>query len=233
MNLCVIPARGGSKRIPGKNIKSFAGKPIIAYSIEAALESGCFDHVIVSTDDARIAEVAETCGAEVPYIRPQELANDHAATLPVIKHAIDWFESKGKPANYVCCLYATAPFVDAALIQSAYRQLTRTNAHYCFTVTSFPFPIQRAIRLTTDKHLEMFYPQYQLTRSQDLEEAYHDAGQLYWGKAEAFRSLTPLFSDLSSPFIVPRHLVQDIDTLEDWKRAELMYQVYLESNRTQ
>jgi N-acylneuraminate cytidylyltransferase len=233
MNLCVIPARGGSKRIPGKNIKSFAGKPIIAYSIEAALESGCFDHVIVSTDDPKIAQVAETYGAEVPFVRPQELANDHAGTLPVIKHAIEWFEKQGEPVDYVCCLYATAPFVDVTLVESVYGQLTTTNANYCFTVTSFPFPIQRAMRLTSDKRLEMFYPGFQETRSQDLEEAYHDAGQLYWGRAEAFKNLTPLFSDLSSPFIVPRHLVQDIDTLEDWKRAELMYQVYLESERAQ
>lgn len=225
MKVCIIPARGGSKRIPRKNIKDFLGKPMIGYSIEAALKSGCFDRVIVSTDDQEIAQVAKTFGAEVPFMRPNELANDHAGTLPVIKHAIEWFEQHESKLNEVCCLYATAPFVQADSIKQAYKQLQTTQADYCFSVTSFAFPIQRAIKITQHQRIEMFYPEQINTRSQDLEEAYHDAGQFYWGKAEAFKLLIPLFSENASPFPLPRHLVQDIDTQEDWVRAEMMYQV--------
>lgn len=229
MKLCVIPARGGSKRIPRKNIKDFCGKPMIGYSIEAALQSKCFDQVIVSTDDQEIAEVAESFGATVPFMRPDELSNDYAGTIPVIKHAIEWFEQDGQTPGLVCCLYATAPFVQAHAIQQAYAQLEESQADYCFSVTSFGFPIQRAIKLTQDKRVEMFSPENFNTRSQDLEEAYHDAGQFYWGKAEAFKQQKPLFSKDASPYILPRYLVQDIDTLEDWKRAELMYQVLTQS----
>ncbi|BCN92693.1 pseudaminic acid cytidylyltransferase [Thiomicrorhabdus immobilis] len=225
MKLCVIPARGGSKRIPRKNIKEFCGKPMIGYSIEAALQSNCFDQVVVSTDDKKIAEMAKSFGASVPFMRPDELANDYAGTIPVIKHAIEWFEEQGETPSVVCCLYATAPFVQAGVIQRAYEQLQETQAEYCFTVTSFAFPIQRAIKLTEERRVEMFYPEHFSTRSQDLEEAYHDAGQFYWGKAMAFKQQKPLFSGDASPYILPRHLVQDIDTVEDWKRAELMYQV--------
>lgn len=229
MKLCVIPARGGSKRIPRKNIKDFCGKPMIGYSIEAALQSECFDQVIVSTDDQEIAEVAQSFGATVPFMRPDELSNDYAGTIPVIKHAIEWFEQHDQPPGLVCCLYATAPFVQAHTIQQAYDQLQKSQADYCFSVTSFGFPIQRAIKLTQDKRVEMFSPENFNTRSQDLEEAYHDAGQFYWGKAEAFKQQKPLFSKDASPYVLPRYLVQDIDTLEDWKRAELMYQVLTQS----
>ncbi len=225
MNLCVIPARGGSKRIPRKNIKLFSGKPIIAYSIEAALESGCFDHVIVSTDDEAIATVASTYGAEVPFLRPQRLADDHTGTLPVIKHAVEWFEQQGYSVDNACCIYATAPFVDAELVRSTFQQFQSSGTDYCFTVTTFSFPIQRAVKITAQNRLEMFSSQYAETRSQDLEEAYHDAGQLYWGRTQAFKAMLPLFSHSSSPFILPRYRVQDIDTLEDWYRAEMMYQV--------
>ena len=225
MNLCVIPARGGSKRIPRKNIKSFNGKPIIAYSIEAALNSGCFDKVIVSTDDPEIAEVGQTYGAEVPFMRPDELANDYTGTLPVIKHAIEWFEQNQTRPDDVCCLYATAPFVQAETIRAAYQQLQDTAADYCFTVASFSFPIQRAVKITENQRLQMFYPEQFNTRSQDLEKAYHDAGQFYWGRAEAFKEQKPLFSDDASPYVLPEYLVQDIDTPEDWARAEIMYQV--------
>jgi len=225
MNLCVIPARGGSKRIPRKNIKEFNGKPMIAYSIDAALQSGCFDKIIVSTDDQEIVEIAKNYGAEAPFMRPEELANDYVGTLPVIKHAIEWFEQHELDPSEVCCLYATAPFVQAQALQKAHQQLQNTKAEYCFTATSFPFPIQRAIKLTAENRVKMFYPEYFNARSQDLEEAFHDAGQFYWGKAEAFKQMKPLFSELASPYILPRHLVQDIDTPEDWTRAELMYRV--------
>ncbi len=228
MKLCIIPARGGSKRIPRKNIKNFNGKPMIAYSIEAALMSQCFDEVVVSTDDEEIAELSEACGAKVPFMRPESLANDHAGTLPVIKQAIDWFDQYDVAPNEVCCLYATAPFVSASSIQKAYLQLKETQADYCFTVTSFAFPIQRAIKVTAENRVEMFQPENFNTRSQDLEEAFHDAGQFYWGKAEAFKRMEPLFSANASPFILPRYRVQDIDTPEDWLRAELMYRALIE-----
>jgi len=233
MKLCVIPARGGSKRIPRKNIKEFNGKPIIAYSIEAAIKSGCFDKVIVSTDDAEIAEVAKKYGAEIPFMRSDELSNDHVGTLPVVKHAIEWFEHQSIVPDHVCCLYATAPFVQSQALKDAYAQLKDSEAEYCFTVTSYPFPIQRAIKLTTQKRVEMFYPQYFNTRSQDLEEAYHDAGQFYWGKAEAFKIEKPIFSNDAVPFILHRYLVQDIDTEEDWTQTELMYQVLKQSGKIQ
>ncbi len=229
MKLCVIPARGGSKRIPRKNIKEFAGKPMIAYSIEAALQSDCFDKVIVSTDDEEIAKIAKAYGAEVPFMRPAELSNDYAGTLAVIKHAAEWFEKHSTRPGHICCLYATAPFVQAKAIQKAYQQLLATQADYCFSVTSFAFPIQRAIKITQQQRVEMFYPEYFDTRSQDLEEAYHDAGQFYWGSAEAFKQMKPVFSQSASPYVLPRYLVQDIDTAEDWIRAELMYQVLRQS----
>lgn len=225
MNICVIPARGGSKRIPRKNIKNFLGKPIIAYSIEAALKSGCFDRVMVSTDDEKIAQVARKYGAETPFIRPDELADDYAGTLPVIKQAIEWFEQNDQTPQLVCCLYATAPFVKPEIINQVFQQFQKSGADYCFTVTPFASPIQRAIKITANKRLEMFSPENFNKRSQDLEEAYHDAGQFYWGKPEAFKQQIPIFSEAASPFVLPRYLVQDLDTLEDWIRAELMYQV--------
>ena len=229
MNICIIPARGGSKRIPRKNIKSFCGQSIIGYSIKAALDSQCFDQVIVSTDDAEIVEVAKSFGASVPFVRPDELANDYTATIPVIKHAIEWFDDQKQLPSEVCCLYATTPFVQADTIRKAYKQMKQEKAEYCFTVTSFEFPIQRAVKVTTENRIEMFHPKYLETRSQDLKEAYHDAGQFYWGKAESFRQKKPLFSKSATPYFLPRHLVQDIDTPEDWKRAELMYQVLKKS----
>ena len=225
LNICIIPARGGSKRIPRKNIKDFLGKPIIAYSIEAAIKSNCFDQILVSTDDDEIAEIAKKYGAKVPFIRPVKLSNDYSNTLPVIRHAIEWFDDQNQLLSEVCCLYATAPFVQADTINKAYKQMKQKQADYCFTVTSFAFPIQRAVRLTTENRIEMFYPEQLEIRSQDLEESYHDAGQFYWGKAEAFKQEKPLFSKSATPYILPRHLVQDIDTPEDWRRAELMYQV--------
>jgi len=225
MNVCVIPARGGSKRIPRKNIKEFNGMPVIAYSIKAALKSKCFSQVIISTDDDEIAEVARKYGAQVPFIRPSELSSDFTGTFPVIKHAIEWLESKNNSIENVCCLYATAPFIQSNIISEAYQKLLNSKSDYCFSVTSFPFPIQRSIRITENDKVDMFYPENFFARSQDLEEAYHDAGQFYWGRAEAFKNELPIFSELSTPFVRPRYLVQDIDTAEDWTRAEVMYKV--------
>lgn len=226
MNLCVIPARGGSKRIPLKNIKDFNGKPIIAYSIEAAIKSNCFSQVIVSTDDKEIAEVALKYGAIVPFIRPDNLSDDFVGTIPVIKHAIEWVENNNNIRfDNVCCLYATAPFVKSKIIREAYNQLIKSKSYYCFSVTSYAFPIQRALKINQGSKIKMFYPKYFDSRSQDLQEAYHDAGQFYWGKKQAFKDEMPIFSKFSSPYILPRYLVQDIDNNEDWIRAELMFKV--------
>lgn len=225
MNICIIPARGGSKRIPRKNIKEFNGIPIIAYSIKAAIDSNCFDKVIVSTDDDEIAALSKHYGAEVPFTRPQELSGDYTSTISVIKHAIEWFESNKININYVCCLYATAPFIQSKTISNAYLQLIDSGANFCFSVTSFPFPVQRAIKITSLNRVNMLYPENYNYRSQDLEKAYHDAGQFYWGDSNSFKGELPIFSEFATPYLIPRFLVQDIDTTEDWIRAEVMYQV--------
>lgn len=223
MRLCIIPARGGSKRIPRKNIKPFCGKPMIAWSIEAALRSGCFDQVIVSTDDAEIADVARQYCARVPFMRPAELSDDHTGTIPVIRHAIEWFNGQGQTVEQVCCLYATAPFICVEDIQRGLQILEETGSGYAFSVTSYAFPIQRAIRLTEQGRVEMFNPEHFNTRSQDLEEAFHDAGQFYWGRADAWLQGRMIFGPSSMPVILPRHRVQDIDTAEDWVRAEWLF----------
>lgn len=223
MKLAIIPARGGSKRIPRKNIKPFCGKPMIAWSIEAAQESGCFDRVIVSTDDAEIAEVARQYGAEVPFMRPLELSDDHTGTIPVIRHAIETINSQGRSVEQACCLYATAPFIQAEDLRRGLELLQGSGGNYAFSVTSYAFPIQRAIRLTPEGRVEMFNPEYFNTRSQDLEEAYHDAGQFYWGRADAWLQGKMIFSPASLPVMLPRYRVQDIDTPEDWVRAEWMF----------
>ena len=222
MNLCVIPARGGSKRIPRKNIKEFCGKPMIAWSIEAAKASDCFDRIIVSTDDEEVAEVAKSYDAEVPFMRPPELSDDYTGTIPVINHAVDWVDQNAGPVNFACCLYATAPFVQAEDLINGFTLLQQSGADYAFSITNYASPIQRAIRITGDQRVEMFNPDQFNTRSQDLEEAYHDAGQFYWGRASAWLAGKPLFSHDAAPLILPRHRVQDIDTEEDWMHAELI-----------
>ncbi|MBP7392377.1 MAG: pseudaminic acid cytidylyltransferase [Zoogloea sp.] len=228
MKVAIIPARGGSKRIPRKNVRLFAGKPIIAHSIGAALDSGCFDRVIVSTDDAEIAAVAREWGAETPFVRPPELADDHTGTNAVVKHAINWLAEQGTPATYACCIYATAPFVQARYLQEGLARLLERRRGYAFSVTSFPFPIQRAIRINAEGAVEAIWPENIFRRSQDLEEAFHDAGQFYWGSTDAYLTDEVVFSPASVPIVLPRHLVQDIDTFEDWRRAELMFRVIQE-----
>lgn len=223
MRLAVIPARGGSKRIPRKNIKPFCGKPMIARSIEAALESGCFDRVIVSTDDAEIADVARQHGADVPFMRPAELSDDYTGTVPVIRHAVEWFIANGEAPEQVCCIYATAPFVTCEDIRRGQEALAGSDGDYAFSVTSYAFPIQRAMRITSAGRVEMFNPEHFNTRSQDLEEAYHDAGQFYWGRASAWLAGKALFGTHATPVLLPRHRVQDIDTPEDWERAEWLF----------
>ena len=233
MKIAIIPALGGSKRIPRKNIKPFCGKPMIAWPIEAARTSGFFDRVIVSTDDAEIADVARQCGAEVPFIRPPELSDDHTGTTPVIAHAIGWMNANGsQQVDLACCIYATAPFVSAADLVEGLGTLQREGGDYAFSVTSYAFPIQRAIRITASHRVEMFYPAQFKTRSQDLEEAFHDAGQFYWGKASAWLAAGPIFTHASVPVILPRHRVQDIDTMEDWVRAEWLFKAMRESKES-
>jgi pseudaminic acid cytidylyltransferase len=222
MRLAVIPARGGSKRIPRKNIKPFGGKPMIAWSIKAARESNCFDRILVSTDDVEIAEVAKAEGAEVPFFRPPELSDDYTGTIPVIAHAVNWQNQNGQRAVEVCCIYATAPFIAPQDLLRGHSILTDNGSDYAFSVTSYAFPIQRALRITSQGRVEMFDPSKFETRSQDLEEGWHDAGQFYWGRADAWLAGKTLFGQRSAPVMVPRHRVQDIDTPEDWTHAEMM-----------
>ena len=232
MNVAVIPARGGSRRIPRKNIKEFCGKPMIAWSIEAAIKSGCFDRVIVSTDDEEIRQVSLKHGAEVPFSRPASLSNDYCATVPVIQHAVEWLLlNDQKPVN-VCCIYATAPFVKADDLRKGYAALINEGCDYAFSVTSFPFPIQRALYQTKNKRVAMFEPENVNVRSQDLTEAYHDAGQFYWGTSDAWLDGTKIFDEGSVPIVLPRHRVQDIDTHEDWIRAEFLFKVMIDSDKS-
>lgn len=223
MKVAIIPARGGSKRIPRKNIRDFRGRPIIAWSIDVARECDCVDRVIVSTDDEEIANVARTCGAEVPFIRPKELSDDYTGTVPVVRHAIEYLKDAGEEVDWACCIYATAPFVRSDDVRKGFESLAGSDAEYSLSVTSYPFPIQRAVRITPEGRVEMFQPEFSDVRSQDLEEAYHDAGQFYWGRASAWLGEKSLLASRAIPVVLPRHRVQDIDTLEDWRRAEQLF----------
>ncbi|WP_415765188.1 pseudaminic acid cytidylyltransferase [Pseudomonas sp. ZB1P45] len=218
--VAIIPARGGSKRIPRKNLKPFDGVPMIVRSIRTALDCGLFDQVVVSTDDEEIADVARAHGALVPFVRPVELADDFTGTAAVIVHAL----SQLPTFDYVCCIYATAPLLQARYLRQGHELLVQhPDKSFAFSVAGFGFPVQRALTLDEQGALTSLYPEFRNTRSQDLPEAYQDAGQFYWGRREAWLRGDALFSPVSLPVILPRHLVQDIDTLEDWKRAEYLY----------
>ncbi len=221
-SVAVIPARGGSKRIPRKNIRSFCGKPMIAWSIEAALQSKLFAHVIVSTDDSEIADVARGYGAEVPFVRPPELSDDYAGTMDVVEHATQWAVAQGWSVRAVCCIYATAPLIDSADLRRGLELLESGGWSYTFAVTDFAAPIFRSFRQRDDGGIEMFFPDAFAKRSQDLPRALHDAGQFYWGRPEAWLARTRIFDAHSCPVMIPRWRVQDIDTEEDWHRAELL-----------
>lgn len=219
-SVAIIPARGGSKRIPRKNLKPFDGVPMIARSIRTALESGLFDQVVVSTDDHEIAELAQAHGAQVPFMRPASLADDFTGTAAVIVHALEQLPA----VDYACCIYATAPLLQARFLREGFELLERQpDKSFAFSVCSFGFPVQRALTLDGQGALTALYPEFRNTRSQDLPEALQDAGQFYWGRSEAWRRGEVLYSPASLPVILPRHLVQDIDTAEDWKRAEYLY----------
>jgi N-acylneuraminate cytidylyltransferase len=227
VRIAVIPARGGSKRIPRKNIKSFYGKPMIAWSIEVANSSGLFERIIVSTDDTEIAEVSKQWGAEVPFTRPPELSNDFAETTEVIAHAAQWAIDQALDLESVCCIYATAPFVQVEDIQRGCEALDSGDWDYAFTVTDFAAPIFRSFKQTEQGGLEMFFPEHFGARSQDLPAALHDAGQFYWGRPEAWIQGKRIFDNRSKPILIPRWRVQDIDTLEDWDRAEILAPVIM------
>ena len=222
--LCIIPARGGSKRIPGKNIKVFHGKPIIAYSIEAALESMLFDEVMVSTDDEEIAEVAKHYGAKVPFIRSAKNADDFATTVDVLLEVIEKYEEKEVFYNYACCIYPTAPFITIKVLKEGYSKL-KTNEHETvFSVLRYTFPIQRAVRVVNGR-MQMLYPEHITTRSQDLEPIFHDAGQFYWFKIDTLKSKESLWTDNTGIIELNALEAQDIDDFSDWKLAEMKYQL--------
>lgn len=231
MKIAVIPARGGSTRIPRKNIKDFCGKPMIAWSIASAKASGMFDHIIVSTDDVEIADVAKQWGAEVPFMRPAELSNDYVGTTEVIAHATQWALEQGWPVAAVCCIYATAPFVQVDDLKRGLEALVSGDWEYTFTATDFAAPIFRSFKQRVDGGIEMFFPEHFSTRSQDLPTALHDAGQFYWGLPTAWTEGKRIFDRHSVPIIIPRWRVQDIDNQDDWARAELIYK-QLEISKT-
>jgi pseudaminic acid cytidylyltransferase len=231
MKIAIIPARGGSKRIPRKNIKPFAGKPMIAYAIDAAKSSGLFEHVVVTTDDDEIAHISRERGAETPFTRPPELADDYTPTVPVIAHAITACQSQGWNIQFACCIYPGVPFIQAGDVKAGLELLQNSRAEYCFPVTEFPSAIQRGLKRAHDGRMAPFNPEHVLTRTQDLEPAYYDAGQFYWGSANAWQTNTRLHSSgVGLP--IPSWRVVDIDTNEDWTRAELIYSAFIERSKS-
>ena len=224
MKVCVIPARGGSKRITKKNIKDFLGQPIIKYSIDKAKSSKIFDQIIVSTDNIEIAKIASKFGANVPFLRPKEISDDYSGIPVVINHVISFLKEQASNPEYICCLLATAPFVKESDLINGFNSLKNVAFdRFTFSATKYLFPIQRALRIENS----LSYPISKIDikkRSQDLDDSFHDAGQFYWGNQEAWSSKKNLFEG-SLPILLPSWRVQDLDTLEDWKRAELMYKV--------
>ncbi|AFY36532.1 pseudaminic acid CMP-transferase [[Leptolyngbya] sp. PCC 7376] len=232
MKISIIPARGGSKRIPRKNIRNFAGKPMIAHAIQIARESQLFDHIIVSTDDIEIAAIARQWGACTPFERPAELANDFAGTTEVIAHGTEWAIAQGWKLEAVCCLYATTPFVEVDDLVAGWKALKSDKWFYSFAVTEFASPIFRSFQQTKEGGVKMFFPEHFSKRSQDLPTALHDAGQFYWGLPQAWLEQKRLFERHSIPVFIPRDRVVDIDTEEDWRQAELMWDVMQRRNKT-
>lgn len=222
--LCIIPARGGSKRIPRKNIKPFMGKPIMAYSIEAALASGVFDEVMVSTDSEEFAEVARQYGAKVPFMRSEKTSNDYAITADVINEVLSMYHDLGQDFDVICCLYSTAPFVTPERLKEAYA-LLGDEVDASFTVVEYSFPVQRSHRIDKDGYIQMVHPEHYATRSQDLEKTYHDAGQFYFVKTATFKSERVLWCKRTKPLVLSELEVQDLDTETDWQLAELKYEL--------
>jgi len=224
MAIAIIPARGGSKRIPGKNLRPFCGRPMLAYAISAARATGCFSHVAVSTDSEEIASLARQLGADVPFMRQATLADDHTGTTPVVVDCIERLAQLGIEADHYCCIYATAPLIQAADLQAAHRRLLASGAAYVYAVAEFGFPIQRAVRMNAEGLVTPFWPEQMSKRSQDLEAAYQDAGQFYWGTGQAWLSGESPVGGRGIGHLLPRHRVVDIDTPEDWTLAEFIYQ---------
>ena len=223
-NLCIIPARGGSKRIPRKNIKPFMGKHIMAYSIEAALKSGLFDEVMVSTDDEEFAEVAKKYGASVPFLRSEATANDYATTVDVLLEVVEMYKQRCKEFDTVCCLYSTAPFVSPERLSEAYGMLS-DQIDGCFTIVEYSYPIQRSLRINDSGLVEMKYPEYLKSRTQDLEKVYHDAGQFYFVKKDVLCKEKTVWCKNTAPLVLSELEVQDLDTLTDWQLAEMKYEL--------
>jgi pseudaminic acid cytidylyltransferase len=223
MRVGIIPARGGSKRIPGKNIRMFGGKPMIAWTIEALRGSGCVDRIVVSTDSDDVAGIAAAHGAEVPFRRPAALADDHTPTLPVVAHAVTELRRLAWTVDHVCCAYATAPLMRGVDVAAAFTELRNGDWRYAFSCTTFPFPVLRALTRSSGGGVRPMFPEFIGYRSQDLPEAFHDAGQFYWGEATAFEVGLQIFDQHSLPYLIDRHRVQDIDTEEDWRRAEAIF----------
>lgn len=228
----IIPARGGSKRIPRKNIKLFAGKPMIAHAIAAAQESGLFAHIVVSTDDPEISEIARNAGAETPFVRPSSLADDHTPTVPVIAHAIEALQQSNRQVDTVCCIYPGVPFIQVADLVAALALLRDSGADYAFPIAEFPAAVQRALRRNQQGHVAPLQPEFELTRTQDLEPAYHDAGQFYWGTRAAWLS-NPRIHSNAAGLIIPGWRVVDIDTPEDWLRAEILHRSLMSNGAIQ
>ena len=222
--LSIIPARGGSKRIPRKNIKEFVDQPIIAYSIRAALRSGCFDEVMVSTEDQEISTVATRYGAMVPFLRSPRTADDMAMLADVIAEVLSAYKKRGKEFKYFCCILPTAPFVTNALLKRGYDLLVQSGADSVVPVVRFSYPIQRALKIDHGT-LKMFWPENYNKRSQDLEPAYHDCGQFYWMKSESLLEQKKLFARNTVPLEISEMEMQDIDVEEDWKIAEVKYKL--------
>ncbi|NSW45089.1 MAG: pseudaminic acid cytidylyltransferase [Bacteroidales bacterium] len=223
-NIAIIPARGGSKRIPRKNIKPFLGKPIIAYSIEAAQQTGLFTEIMVSTDDTEIAQIAKQYGAQVPFFRSPQTANDYANIGDVVEEVLITYKNKGITFDNVCCILATAPFINAKRIKEAYDLMLHQSFEAVFPIVRFSYPIQRALKLSNGK-VSMFQPENFTKRSQDLEPAYHDSGQFYWMRVSEFMKQKRFFAQNAGAIILPESEVQDIDTEEDWKIAEMKYRI--------
>lgn len=226
--IAIIPARGGSKRIPMKNVKIFLGKPIINYSIEAAINSRLFNEVMVSTDDKNIADIGKKCGASVPFLRSDKTSDDYATTADVLIEVLNEYKKLGKVFDYLCCIYPTAPFVTSKKLNDSFDLLIRTGVDSIMPVVKFSYPVKRSLRIVNEK-LEFVWPENKNMRSQDLEPLYHDAGQFYWEKTEYFLKNQSLLSDNTVPFLVPESEVQDIDNEEDWKIAKMKYNLIIKA----
>lgn len=228
-NIAIIPARGGSKRIPKKNIKSFCGKPIIVYSIEVALASNLFDEVMVSTEDEEIAEISRKFGAKVPFMRSSKNADDYATTFEVLEEVLNKYAYLNKQFKFGCCIYPTAPFTSVTVLQQAYKKLTEQNFNTVFPIVKYAYTIWRSLKLQNEK-TTMWFPENLHARSQDLPPAYHDAGQFYWFNTEKLLKEKSMFTNNSGAVTIDELHAQDIDNMQDWHMAELKYKYLLRQN---